>query len=552
MTCAVLMLLFSRCATQRPPDGGPPDTDPPSLESTYPVHGTVRFSDTRVRFNWDEYIDRQSFERSVHVSPLPERAVTFDWSGKSVELRFPGPLGPDRTYVITIGTGVKDVRGGNTIRQSIQLAFSTGDSLDTGAFSGIVFDPKPAGVSMFAYLLTGRSPDTLDPTVLRPDFIVQSGEDGRFMFTNLPGGRYRVFAVRDRQGNTLYDRESDDIGIAQSDIGIEARDSIGPSLRFLLSTEDTTAPYVQSVECVNNRQVQIKFSEALSEDPPVPRRISFVDSASAERIRTQSAAPVPGKRHQYAVVPASDLRETKYFLELDSLYDAAGNPVSPHGVMAFPGASTPDTGRPTIVASYPAAKATEIPADSAFRLMFSHPMRSGGSVTVRDSTGIDIPGVVVWRATNAADIHHTQLQGGVPHMLCLDGPTWIDSLGGRSLADSITCIPFTTVTEDIFGEISGTIADTADAGSAAIVRARNTERKDVSASVRTSAGEQYRMPRVPAGKYVLDAFRDSDGNGRYSFGSAFPFRPSEGFGILADTVRVRAKWETKDVSIRIP
>jgi uncharacterized protein (DUF2141 family) len=547
-----LLLLLSNCATQRPPSGGPPDTEPPTVVETYPAQGTVRFSDTYARIVWSEYIDRRSFERAVHVSPVPDGALTYDWSGKSVEIRFPGSLAAERTYVITIGTGVKDIRGSNAIRQSFQLAFATGDSLDAGIFSGAVFDSRPAGVSLFAYLLTGRNPDTLNPTSQRPDFLVQSGDDGLFVFNNVPTGPYRVFAVRDNQGNYLYERESDEIGIAQEDVTVQANDSIGPSLRFRLTVEDTTAPYVQTAECVTNRQVQVKFSEALSRELPDPARISIVDSVSKARIATLSIAPVPGKKFQYDVITSAPLSETTYLIELDSLFDAAGNAASRTGVRSFVGSAVQDSVRTRIITSYPSSKAADIRVDSVFHVLFSLPMRVGGTATLLDSARAVVPCDLSWSATNNVIIRHAPLRNGMPYTLCLDGAMWRDSLRGQSVADSAVCFPFTTERDDVFGQLSGTVVDTTASETPAIVRAVLTERKDFSVTTRTTGKGVYVFPRIPAGKYMLDAYKDSDGNGRYTFGNAFPFRPSERFGSRADTIRVRAKWETKDAVIRIP
>jgi uncharacterized protein (DUF2141 family) len=545
------LLTFSRCATQRPPDGGPPDTEPPSIVETFPAHGTVRFTDTYVRFTWSEYVNRQSFESAVHVSPVPNGAITYSWSGTSVELRFPGPLAPDRTYVVTIGTGAKDVHG-NAIRQTIQLAFATGDSLDTGTFSGTVFDERASGVSLFAYLLDGRSPDTLNPSTLKPDFMIQAGSDGRFVFRNVPRGGYRVFAVRDNQGNLLYDREADDIGIAQGDAFVGLLDTIGPSLRYRLNTEDSTAPYVQTVECTSNQRVSVKFSEALSVEAPAAAHISVIDSATAQRIPALAVVPVPGQRFRYDVFTASPLREAIYLFAIDSLFDAAGNPMSNKGARSFTGSAAPDSSRPRLIASYPLTKTADIRADSVFHMLFSMPMRTGAAISLKDSSGASIPCELSWPSLNRLDIAHPPLAHGAFHTLCIDGRSCLDTLRGDVLADSSICIAFTTERDDAFGELSGAVLDTTDALTASVVRAVSAERKGFSMTTRTAEKGRFAFPRIPAGKYTLDAFKDHDGAGKYDFGKAYPFRPSQRFGIRSDTVRVRAKWETKGVTIDVP
>ncbi len=62
----------------------------------------------------------------------------------------------------------------------------------------------------------------------------------------------------------------------------------------------------------------------------------------------------------------------------------------------------------------------------------------------------------------------------------------------------------------------------------------------------------FTFPRVVEGKYGLDAFIDSDSNGRYSPGTARPLTAPEPFVRYLDTLRVRARWETGGVILKLP
>ena len=69
------------------------------------------------------------------------------------------------------------------------------------------------------------------------------------------------------------------------------------------------------------------------------------------------------------------------------------------------------------------------------------------------------------------------------------------------------------------------------------------------------SNQEYELPvsgrnfsiELPAGKYVLSGFVDSNGNGEKDAGSVQPFEFSESRAVLADTVAVRARFETAGI-----
>ena len=63
---------------------------------------------------------------------------------------------------------------------------------------------------------------------------------------------------------------------------------------------------------------------------------------------------------------------------------------------------------------------------------------------------------------------------------------------------------------------------------------------------------KYYLKDVLPGLYLLESFRDWDGDGRYSLGRPFPFKPSERFVVYQDTVRVRSRWPNEGNDIILP
>jgi hypothetical protein len=144
---------------------------------------------------------------------------------------------------------------------------------------------------------------------------------------------------------------------------------------------------------------------------------------------------------------------------------------------------------------------------------------------------------------------HALLAPSMRHRLCLDGASLRDTLRGAAIADTQICISFVTG-ESQAGSIAGTVR-----GERPGVPHRVTARRAAAggAAFHADAAQDgsFRLPAVPPGGYTLEAYEDEDGNGRWSPGRALPFRPSERFTVLRDTIRVRTRWETGGVQLRI-
>jgi hypothetical protein len=62
------------------------------------------------------------------------------------------------------------------------------------------------------------------------------------------------------------------------------------------------------------------------------------------------------------------------------------------------------------------------------------------------------------------------------------------------------------------------------------------------------SGRDFKID-VPAGKYLVSGFLDTDGDGRRGLGSAVPYRFSETVLVYTDTIAVRARFETAGVQL---
>jgi uncharacterized protein (DUF2141 family) len=551
MRAMAVLVLSTSCASQRPPEGGPADTEPPHIVETFPVNGTVNFSGQEIEIEFSEYVQRPSFQEAVHISPLLDEPPEFEWSGRRVTIIFPTPLLSNRTYVITVGTKVKDIRGGNAMTETMHLAFSTGDSLDKGSFNGTVFGQPSSGVGLFAYELRAGREDTLDPAADRPDYAVQSSDDGSFHFYNVAAASYRVYAVRDKNNDMRYNAETDEIGVPDHDMVVTDSLSQSPPLRFYMSLEDTTRPSVQRVEALTERIVRVKFNETVYPQPLPLEKIAITDSSSGHRLMVITAVPPASERFSWDFLLGEPMMEIPYLLSIDSLQDGAGNIMSAmDSPFVFIGSVVPDTVRPVLINRYPEANAKKIEPDSGFRISTDRQLLLGDAFTLKDSSDLPVDLQVQRTSTTEILLRHPPLLPESGYTLCIDLSLIQDSINSRRAGDSVECIRFTTGSSDQSGSISGTVRSD-DSISPVVVRIREISRQPNTRSLQTDSTRTFHFEGLNEGQYLLDAFIDGNANNRYDFGKPFPWTKPEPYGAIRDTLRVRARWETNGIIVPI-
>lgn len=540
------------CATRIPPAGGPPDTEPPVITALSPLPNAVRVVTPRIVLSFDERVDAQSVEQAIHLSPLQEIPPTFSWSGRELTIALGDSLLSDRTYVLTIGSGAKDQHAGNRLRSPFQLAFTTGDSIDTGTIAGFVQDEKPTEVSLFAWRIEGRRADTLSPTRVKPDYAVTASDNGRFSLDHLAPGRYRVFAIRDRQRNFLYDIEADDIGAdVEGDIDVGTGRS-HRDLRFTVAKEDTTAPALSSVAQSSSRSVDLRLTEEAGEPARLVDRIRLRDSASGLDYPIVDVVPVEQRRASYRLYVSRVLEAGVLLGEVDSLVDGNGQV----GRFSFQLAIVPDvdTLAPRLLETVPATGATNVPRDSAFLVVFSRPLGSSISLTFTDSARQVLPVRIERPRPHLIRVLPDSLKAGMRYSLCIDLGTCRDSLSQRPAGDSLFCVRFTTEAPEQYGTLTGVARCDADSLHPILLTIQpydgRTGGRRVTLSTRSH--RPFVVPTLLPGQYRARGFVDRNGNGRLDSGVPVPYTPGERFFQAQDSIRIRAKWETRAGSILIP
>ncbi|MCE1165137.1 MAG: Ig-like domain-containing protein [Bacteroidetes bacterium] len=214
---AAAFALLPGCANQLPPSGGEDDKEPPKAEYINPKPNTVNFKGKSISIKFDEYVDRRSFTESFFVTPKPEGEMSFNWSGREVEVEFPKGLKSNTTYLFITGKLLKDIHN-NFLSEPIQFAVSTGDKIDMGKLSGRVYSKNYDRVYVFLYnLAKNASPD---PAKDKADYMIPVNNEGVYKTGNLAPGVYRLFSVFDNDRNGLYDKALESISCTDRDYAV--------------------------------------------------------------------------------------------------------------------------------------------------------------------------------------------------------------------------------------------------------------------------------------------------------------------------------------------
>ncbi|MBI5216229.1 MAG: Ig-like domain-containing protein [Ignavibacteriae bacterium] len=537
------------------PTGGPADTTPPTILETYPSSGTTNFHDDVFRISFSEYVDKRSVDESIFLSPdLGE--LELDWSGTDVEIKFTDSLRANTTYVLTLGTDVKDLRNGNRLAESFSLAFSTGDHIDSGVIAGKIFDEKPEGVMLFAYLLDNKNGDTLNPNHTKPDYLTQTGKDGTFLLPYLRLGNYRLIAVRDEYKNLFYDQQTDQFGVPQSEFSLTAERNVLQHVQLQLTIEDTSAPFLSSARALDQQHVLLRFSEQIDSSSLRAENLSIVDTLTNTRLSVIDVSPSDTSLSEAVILTTPQDSSKTYRVAISQSRDILGNiMLSTSKPVDFDGSGSPDTTKAKItLLNIPNDNKDVFPEDSIHIAISEWVLKQKfeQSFSLFDSSKKKIDGNYHWwNTTHGTFTPKSPLTYGMPYTFNIILDSVVD-VAGNLFADSVQVFKFQVVDKDKLGTISGTVQnenanDSAKIFLSAIPLSSGVRKRQL---VLGKSGS-FLFDNLEEGKYVLTAFVDSDSNKAYSYGTLIPFKPSERFTFYSDTLKVRARWSVEGMNVRL-
>lgn len=207
------------CANIIPPAGGPRDSLPPLLVEASHPDSTLNFRGDRLTLTFDEYVDVIDVQNNFLFTPIFETNPQVSVRLRTVTVRFRDTLEANTTYVLNFGNAIVDINESNILR-NFTYTFSTGPSLDSLEFSGKVVMAETGGVDTTLQVLLHRNLDDSAVVKDRPRYVARVDRNGNFRFSNLPAGRFNVYALGDAGILRRYTSSSQYFAFADSPITV--------------------------------------------------------------------------------------------------------------------------------------------------------------------------------------------------------------------------------------------------------------------------------------------------------------------------------------------
>ncbi|MFQ5568087.1 MAG: Ig-like domain-containing protein [Rhodothermales bacterium] len=552
----ILTLVLASCANPRVPPGGPPDRTPPALEQTEPEAGAVNVTASSVRLVFTEYVDQASFTRALSITPAIDEQLDVKWRGRRVEIRFPGTLRENTTYVFTLDTNLRDIHN-IALKQPLTFAFSTGPEINKGQLAGRVLDGLQssgvASLDVFAYAV----PDSTLPLTLpeRPDYRTQTDESGRFQFSYLNEQPYFVIALQDRNRNRRAD--------AAEVFAVPSRPAIpadttrtGHPMPWLTTRHDTLPPVLERVRTPSNRRLALRFSEAVHLTSLAPDGWLLEDSLANRPVAVHAAYSSPDAPRQVFLL-ADAMADAPHRLRPTAVADSSGNPVR-SDTLRFTPAAVADTLRLRFIGFTPdnltpnETGAHVLPPSDLPGVRFNQPVdkaRLARIVAVQDTTQQPLTFIPTSRDGTTYHLSPTpSLRPGQIIQVRVDGREL-----GR--VDTVYTRLFQRISDRELGSLSGAaVAD--DTSGTLVVELYVTNDQAAPrlyASTRPDSTGRFLFEGLPEGTYRFRIFVDRNGNGRWDGGRILPYQPPEPATWNTEPASWRARWENAlEDTLRIP
>lgn len=219
--CALFsLLLLCRCANPVTPEGGPKDVTPPKATDCDPPALTTHFHKKDIRITFNKYIQLKDQHNQINIAPplLPHTDIRLH--GKSIFIKLADTLKSNTTYSINFGEAILDLTENNVLHD-FTYTFSTGSYIDSLSLSGRIlnaFDQVPQK-DVIAMLYINEN-DTLPldslPFHVKPYYMAKTNENGDFIFRNLRDVPFLLFALKDMNGDYIFNLPNEKIAFCDS------------------------------------------------------------------------------------------------------------------------------------------------------------------------------------------------------------------------------------------------------------------------------------------------------------------------------------------------
>lgn len=222
----IMVVLFTSmlggCAQIGFPTGGERDSLPPVLVKASPPNGSVNFRGNKITLSFDEYVLLKDIVNNVYISPYQAYNPVITSNLRTITVKLKDSLQANTTYSISFGNGIQDVNENNTLR-NFTYVFSTGPVIDSLNLSGKVILAETGNVDSTYMVLVYKNPADSTVKKIKPAYLSRINGQGEFSVSNLPPGRYGIYALKDGDNSKTYNSLSEGFAFMDSLVVLPAQ-----------------------------------------------------------------------------------------------------------------------------------------------------------------------------------------------------------------------------------------------------------------------------------------------------------------------------------------
>lgn len=203
------------CANIVPPSGGLRDSLPPILISATPKDSARNVTTQKISILFNEFVELREASQKLLISPYPVKQAETEVKLKNIIVRLKDSLLPNTTYVIDFGDAIVDLNEGNILK-NFRYVFSTGISIDSHELSGKITNAENGKTDSTFFAVLYRKQEDSTVAKEKPTYVTRVDSKGNFKFTNLPAGRFYVYALQDADGDKRYNQPTEPFAFLDS------------------------------------------------------------------------------------------------------------------------------------------------------------------------------------------------------------------------------------------------------------------------------------------------------------------------------------------------
>ncbi|QNL51113.1 Ig-like domain-containing protein [Olivibacter sp. SDN3] len=206
-----LTLFNTHCASVQQPMGGPKDSIPPKILSESPTNLTRNFEEEEIVIEFDEYIKLQNEFKEISITPDMDKLPTYKVRKRSLIITLPDSLEEKTTYTINFGKAIGDYNEGNPLL-NYSYVFATGDEIDSLNVSGNVTNALSLEKEEEATVLLIPTRQDSIFGKRKANIFTLTDSSGNFNLKNLKEDTYRIYALKEQNGDRIYNSDDEEIG----------------------------------------------------------------------------------------------------------------------------------------------------------------------------------------------------------------------------------------------------------------------------------------------------------------------------------------------------